>query len=176
MTIRQINAHWSSAEDRIFLRFNTQHNEEYRLWLTRVIVKRLFEQAAQYISQALSKKHDVQAASLVEDFQKQKINQHINTGQSFQLGDRRPLGDEPVVVVDVKLILKDQSQPHLVMHLASRKKLDIPSNFATLQSMAYLLERVQDRAEWGLSLGPVRNQNSHLESQALMVKPKGSFH
>jgi len=89
MTVRQFSANWNPYQDRILLRFNTSQDDEYRLWLSRAMVKRLFEQASGYIEQVLEKKHDARVAALIQDFQKQKINQHINAGQAFQEGDRK---------------------------------------------------------------------------------------
>jgi hypothetical protein len=108
MTIRQFSAHWNPDQDRIFLRFNTQQHEEYCLWLTRTMVKRLFCQAGEYISRELSKKYDERVAALVKDFQKEKVNQKMNSGQSFQKGLRRPLGNEAALVIDIKLFFKKE--------------------------------------------------------------------
>jgi len=176
MTIRQFSAHWNPLEDRIFLRFNTHLDEEYRLWLTRMMVKRLFEQAAEHIQQALSKKHDARVVPLIEDFQKQKVNQSMNAGQAFQEGHKRPLGDDATLVIALNLFAKKETQAHLTMHLSSQKKLSIPLNLQTLQSMVYLLERLQKQAHWGLSLETVDHQVISQNDEISQLSAKENFH
>jgi hypothetical protein len=176
MTIRQFSAHWNPLEDRIFLRFNTHLDEEYRLWLTRTLIGQLFEQAADFIRQSLSKKHDARIIALVEDFQKQRVNQHVNAGQAFQEGQKRPLGDNPVLVIALKLSVKNETHARLTMQLASKKKLDIPLNLQTLQSMVYLVERLQKQAQWSLSLDVNGNQGTVQGNEMSQLSAKQNIH
>jgi hypothetical protein len=176
MTIRQFSANWNHFQDRILLRFNTNKDEEYRLWLTRAVVKRLFEQAFEYMQKTLSQKHDARVAALIQDFQRQKVNNHINVGQAFQDCDHRPLGDDPSLVLDLNLITKPELIPYLTLHLAGQKKIDIPMNFHTLQSMVYLIDKLQVQATWMLELGEMRLFPDQSKNPIYQEDGKKSFH
>jgi hypothetical protein len=155
-SIRQFSANWSSVQDRILLRFNTPKNEEYRLWLTRLVVKSLFDQAFELIQKILSRKHDARVAALIQDFQRQKINNHMNAGQVFQEGGMRPLGDAAILVTHLNLLASDEMVTTLTLHLSTQQKIAVPLNFHALQSMVYLIEKLQIQAGWSLHLGEMR--------------------
>lgn len=177
MSIKQFSANWNAAQDRIALRFNTPNNEEYRLWFTRAIVKTLFEQSSDFTKNFLAQKHDQNVVPLIQDFQRQKINSHINAGAAFLPGIKIPLGDSPVLATGLKLSLKKKSLLVLSIQLASRQKIDIPLNFEALQSLVYLIDKLQLKAGWSLRLGEVsRPEDSG--SNTIQSKPlnRGSFH
>ncbi len=41
MSIQQFNGEWIPREDRLLLRINTSNDEEFRFWLTRLMLKNL---------------------------------------------------------------------------------------------------------------------------------------
>lgn len=177
MSIKQFSAHWNAAQDRIALRFNTPNNEEYRLWITRAIVKSLFEKSSEYTKNFLSQKHDQSVIPLIQDFQKQKVNSQINAGAGFVAGTKTPLGDDPVLVIGLSLRLKTKDLLLLTIHLASRKKIDIPLNFDALQSLVYLIDKLQVKAGWSLIFGEVpRLRGSDVSELKINPVNKGNFH
>jgi hypothetical protein len=177
MSIKQFSAHWSAAQDRIALRFNTPNNEEYRLWFTRAIVKSLFEQSGEHTKNFLSQKHDQSVIPLIQDFQKQKVDSHINAGAGFISGTKTPLGDAPVLAMRLSLTIKRKGLLILTIHLVSRQKIDIPLNFEALQSLVYLIDKLQVEAGWSLSPhGKSLTESSVLSAHLQKPTNKDSFH
>jgi hypothetical protein len=57
MSITQFNATYTPEEDRVLFRFNTSESQEYRLWLTRLIVRDVLALGAQASVAVLAKEH-----------------------------------------------------------------------------------------------------------------------
>jgi uncharacterized membrane protein (GlpM family) len=102
-------------------------------------------------------------AALIQDFQKQKINNHMSAGQAFQGGGLLPLGEAAILIAHLNLSASDQIMTKLTLQLVTQQKISIPLNFHALQSLVYLIEKLQIQAGWALHLGEMRIfQNAEL--------------
>lgn len=151
MIIKKFNANWSSGEDRILLRINSIQEAEYCLWLSRHQTKILFEKSINLISLSLSEKHNSKIAGLVEGFQRQNLQNKIYSNNNHTKANKYPLGEEPILVIGVNIIKKN-NQLNLILRLKSSQKIIIPMDIVTLQSLVYLLEKIQNQSSWNLKL------------------------
>jgi len=150
MTVKQFNANWVCHEDRIYLRFNTLNNEEYRFWLTRQSLTELFSKSREVIKRFLEQNHRPEVAEMIEGFQREKIKNKITAGEGFQKSNTYPIGDLPLLILKTNLVDKKKFII-LSLQVVSKRKIDIPVNIKALQSLVYLLEKVQEQACWLLS-------------------------
>lgn len=75
MSIQQFNGEWIPREDRLLLRINTSNNEEFRFWLTRLMLKNLLQGTHQVSVKTLEKTHTPEVAQVVQAFQQQAARQ-----------------------------------------------------------------------------------------------------
>jgi hypothetical protein len=109
MTIKQLNASYLVNEDRILLRFNTQDQAEYRLWLTRRVTLFILAASTHLLTKKLEQEHSPDAAKAVNEFEKSALLEASNTAnagaQTFESGVQFPLGFDPLLVMDVSCSL-----------------------------------------------------------------------
>jgi len=160
MTIKQFNANWVRHEDRVLLRFNTLQDKEYRLWLTRHILKELLEHARKIIQSSLEKTHRPEVAEMIESFQKQKIQNKIISGTGFTRSKSCPLGEKPLLVTHINIISKNKLIK-VSFQLVSGQKVEVPLNAAAFQSLVYLLEKTQVTAAWFLDINTADSSGNH---------------
>lgn len=107
INLSQIQIHFSETHDRILLRINTIEKEEYRFWLTRRFVKRLFP----VLNRSFDNIPEVAAQTTfsnreaVMDFQRQQVNDRVDFQQPFnEKVDTYPLGKSALLISKAKLI------------------------------------------------------------------------
>lgn len=152
MSIRQLNANYVPEEDRVMLRFTTDTDEEYRLWLTRAVVGALLQQTQALSVKALEQQHSVHQAEAVAQFKQQTLQQTATYTQ-FEGAARFPLGAEPVLVKAVQAHVREQA-PVLVLLLAKGQNLTLRLNEDLVGKLQLLMHRMNDAAHWALGLAP----------------------
>lgn len=152
MSIRQLNANYVPDEDRVMLRFTTDTQEEYRLWLTRAVVGALLQQTQALAVKALEQQHSVHQAKAVAQFKQQALQQTATYTQ-FEGAARFPLGAEPVLVKSVQAQIREQV-PVVVLLLAQGQNLTLRLNEDLVGKLQLLMHRMNDAARWALELTP----------------------
>lgn len=150
MAIKQFNAGWSKKEDRIFLNLNTTEGEVFRFWITRFITKHLLQGSHTLIQANLETKHNARASQVIQEFQKDAVKQQLNLHESFEGGDKTPLGDEPVLVIGLNLQASNQSVT-IGLQLAINKTATFDLPLGQLQPLIVLLEKIAVDADWQLN-------------------------
>ncbi len=150
MSIQQFNGEWIPREDRLLLRINTSNDEEFRFWLTRLMLKNLLQGTHQVSVKALEKTHAPEVAQVVQAFQQQTVAQQVKFDNSFKAGAQKPLGEEPLLVTGVS-INADATYILIAFQLANGKNLRLNLQPPVWDRMAVLLNKLQDSAQWGVA-------------------------
>lgn len=148
MSIRQLNASYVPEEDRVMLRFTTDTQEEYRLWLTRAVVGTLLEQTQALAVQALEQQGNVHQAKEVAQFKQQALQQSATYTQ-FEGAARFPLGAEPVLVRTVQAQFRENSSV-LVLALARGQNLTLTLSEDLVGKLQLLLQKMSEAGRWAL--------------------------
>ena len=152
MSIKQFNGEWVAQEDRILFRFNTTEGQEFRLWLTRHIVKNLIEGSQTLSVQALEKSHPPQVAQAMQEFKQQSVAQQLNYKATYEPQTELPLGENPALVTGLRLTIQ---APQVVLDLETHhgKTVHLNLNENLLQTLVSLLDKLQGLAQWQLVAG-----------------------
>ncbi len=153
--LSQLQLQFSPEEDRLLLRINTDDRREFRLWLTRRLVKLLWPVLVQALeSDALVQaQSDPDAKKAVLAFQQEQAVAQADFQTAFhEDAADLPLGDNPLLStrVQVKAI---PSGGRLVSFLPNHGQgasvvLDAP----TLHAFSRLVLNAAVRADWSLKL------------------------
>ncbi|QWD85880.1 hypothetical protein AOC19_03150 [Polynucleobacter asymbioticus] len=169
MTIKQLNATYLVNEDRIFFRFNTQDQVEYRLWLTRRVTLFILVASTHLLTKKLEQVHSPDTAKAVNEFEKAALieaSKTANAGSTdYESGVQFPLGFDPLLVMDVSYSLTkngekvtDQDSSKAVdfddalsidflLPGGGNLNLNLPNNL--MRAMCLLLDQLRIQAGWG---------------------------
>ena len=150
MSIRQLNASYVPEEDRVLLRFTTDTQEEYRLWLTRSVVGALMQHSECLVLKSLEGNHSVHQAKAVAQFRQQTLQQTVAYTQ-FEGAARFPLGAEPALVKGVQTHIGAQGA-EVVFQLARGQNLSLKLNDDLVDKLQLLMHKMNEAAHWGLGL------------------------
>ena len=149
MSIKQFNGEWVAQEDRILFRFNTTEGQEFRLWLTRHIVKNLIEGSQTLGVKALEKTHPPQVAQAMQEFQQQSVAQQLNYSASYEPQTELPMGETPALVTGLRITL---TAPQVVVDFETNQgqMVHLNINEALMHTLVSLLDKLQAHAQWQL--------------------------
>lgn len=153
--LSQIQASFSDIEDRIMLRMNTVDNEEYRFWLTRRFVSRLYP-VMQDTIQAIPEVALQQTASnrdAVIEFQREKATQKADFSTPFVEEEKEtyyPLGKKALLVVKGKLQQKSDDAFELSLKDNHNRGIDFVFNNDILYLLQKLLQDTLQKTDWDL--------------------------
>ena len=147
MSVKQFSAVYSPIEDRIIFSLNTTEGELYSFVLTRAMSKSLLDQADFAVEQSFASQHNERSSKLIQEFQKEGLKKQINFEESFEGGEIRPLGSDPLLVTCVQLDLKPEivsiSLTFLINQVVS---FSVPP--VQLQALTLLIEKLAKQALW----------------------------
>ena len=149
MSVKQFNASWSAAEDRLLFNFNTTQSELFQFWLTRLLVKTFLEQSQKIISLELGVQHDKRSSQIIYEFQKEQVKKQLTLGDSFEGGQSTPLGNAPVLATGVQMSLEQQVVT-ISLNLVTGQTVSFHLPLAQLQALIVLLEGLASHASWGI--------------------------
>ena len=149
MSIKQFNGEWVAQEDRILFRFNTTEGQEFRLWLTRHIVKNFLEGSQTLGVQALEKTHPPEVAQAMQEFKQQSVAQQLNFAATYEPQTQLPLGDAPALVTGLRITLQ---APQVAVDFETNQgqMVHLNINEGLLHTMVGLFDKLQALAHWGL--------------------------
>ena len=151
VTIQQFNGTYVPAEDRLLFRFNTDNGEEYRLWLTRRVTFTFLEASRQHAVRNLTTKLSEPAAKTVDAFQQEALQSKSDFNTPFQAATALPMGEEPLLAVDVKITAETDTTPPMntvTFALAIGKNLNLTLHHSAINALRMLLDKLQDQAQW----------------------------
>lgn len=148
MSIAQVSISYSKAEDRLLLRMNTRQDQEFRLWLTRLLAGQLISQLHQALAECADSAHRPALARTVSEFRQSATQQHTSFTE-FRPARLLPLGSTPLLVSGYG-IKRLPDQFALTLQLQGVKQLDMKISEAIVRQILLLLERMQAHADWRL--------------------------
>ena len=148
MSIKQFNGSYDQKEDRLLFRFNTQDDQEIRFWLTRFITKGILGAVDHLIQRGLEQKHNPQIAEVIKEFQKEGVAKTTNVNENYLGAASYPLGEEPTLVTAMNFSLTGDIFS-MDFKLPDNRNLNIKLPTAAVQSMALLLRKLCEKAQWG---------------------------
>jgi len=148
MSITQFNATYVLEEDRVLFRFNTSQSQEYRLWLTRVVVRNILALGAQASVAVLAREHPPEQAKAIAEFKQQaKAEQAKFT--TFVPATNFPLGADPILVHQARLMVKENATAlELVLPKGQVMTMNLTQDM--VDQLRLLLQTIGERAQWVL--------------------------
>ncbi|CAM3839634.1 hypothetical protein [Polynucleobacter antarcticus] len=161
MAIKQFNATYIPQDDRIFFRFNTDEDTEFRFWLTRRVTLFILAATQHLMVKQLEQGHSPEAAKAIAQFAKEAVQSTIkkeNTpapqgaAEVYQSASQFPIGAEALLVTEAKCSIhqvEQQDELSLDLMLPGGGNLNIKMAGPTLQAMGLLLDQIREFAGWG---------------------------
>jgi len=171
MSIKQLNASYVSAEDRVVMRVTTTDDKEYRLLLTRAKLRELLGLLRQEQLTAVAKVHMTPMAADIAEFKQQLA---LNTAKftAFEPASQLPLGDQPLMVRKVDINRQDTKEV-LELHLAG-KLLKLPLTEELSRQIVVVLQTIADQARWDLPTTLPQTADEEIASGSVLQTNTGS--
>jgi hypothetical protein len=155
--LHQMTAEFVPAQDRILFRVNTREKHEYRVWLTRRLVKKLwgvavksFEFAPEVAQQTQSR---VKSAML--SMKHQQAVQASDFSQKHQADSTPPPDmpelEQPLLAVGARIRRHDKGI-EVTLLTAENKAVTLNMNEEMLHALCHILQGAADKAGWDLQL------------------------
>jgi hypothetical protein len=149
MSIKQLSATYDSKEDRVMFRLTTKDENEFRLWLTRSIVRNILALAKHASVTELEKTHPLAHARDISEFNQQLKNSNA-TFTDFEPAPNHPLGETPVLVEKAEIKFSPPNAYVLELQLSKAKILKLPLNDELNSQLRLVLEKIAEHAEWNI--------------------------
>lgn len=196
MTIKQLNASYLVNEDRILLRFNTQDQAEYRLWLTRRVCLFILAASTHLLSKKLEQAHSSDAIKAINQFEKEAVADALKTAndgaQSYEAGTHFPIGFDPLLVMDVTCALTKNGEKVQEINesiatdfddalsidflLPGGAYLNLKLDGKMLRATCLLLDQLRQQAGWGEAVLTLKNEQTKDAATEQNITQKVSLH
>ncbi|MBF0161069.1 MAG: hypothetical protein HQL88_02170 [Magnetococcales bacterium] len=154
--IHQIQVIFSPEEDRLQLKINTQGRTEFRFWLTRRFVKRLWpglRQALETQARLERVTADPAARAAVLGFMHQQAVAESDFSTRFMEEPcETPLGPLPVLVTRARIEPREQGGYMVSFHPQESYGIEVAMDPKLLHSFCKLLTDAVGKSEWDLPL------------------------
>jgi hypothetical protein len=171
MNIHQIQMAYDPQHDRILMRLSTSEHAEFRFWLTRRFVKRLWSLLSKMLEQDESfRELGKEARRAMLGMQHETYVEQGNFTRAFEGGSRNlPLGVEPVLLTSAKGRAGARGGQVLSLYPPKGKGIDIALNAKLLHMLSKLLRDAVSRSDWDfrISLLPGGAELSPVPSRTL---------
>jgi hypothetical protein len=154
MALHQFNIKHDQVEDRLLLRLSSTEGEEFRFWLTRRFVDRLWGLLVTMLGwdEAVIQQVDAEARRNVLEIRHEGYAQESDFTKQYQGASRLPLGDAPVLLATAKGGKRGEGL-HIISLLPEKGRgIDITLDSKLLHLFARLLRESVAKAEWGMNL------------------------
>jgi hypothetical protein len=156
MKIHQIHIRHDETEDRLLLRLSTTDNHEFRFWLTRRFVKRLWAMLVQMLEwdQAVRQQVDPVTRRTVLDIQHEGYAQQADYSKKFEEAGRDlPLGETPALLAKAKGKKGQNGMQLLSLQPQKGQGIDMTLDTRLLHIFSRLLSQAVAKTDWDMSLG-----------------------
>jgi hypothetical protein len=169
--ITQLNATYVPLEDRVLFRFSTRDGAEYRLWLTRALVAGVLRACGDVAVKVAAAEHPVAYAKEISDF-KQNAVAKATQFTEFKPAAVLPMGEVPVLVQGVNFTLEGAIFA-LAFSLVTHQTITLRLNDDLFAKFRLLLDAIEKKASWGLSLPASTNVIATADEQEVPInRPK----
>jgi hypothetical protein len=148
----QIQIRYIQEEDRILMRMNTVAGEEFRFWLTRRFLLRLWPvlQESLLSSPAAKQYSDPASRQAIMAFEHERAQSKAAFDNPFRDSDKLPLGKEPLLVVKAGFRHQDNGSLQIALKNAAEKGVDLTLSHDVLHLLCKLLDDAAQQSEWKL--------------------------
>lgn len=153
--INQLNVSYIKSEDRILLRLNTTNKEEFRLWLTRRVLRKLAGEMGGAERRLLGLEsaeggHLVPGARAIQEFRREASTADVDFGEAFEEGPAGlPFGDAPVLAIDCEVRLQEGAAA-IALSLANKQTLNFVLDVRGLHGTLAMLQKAVAHSDWDL--------------------------
>jgi hypothetical protein len=145
--LHQMTAEYNPAEDRVLFRVNTKEKVEYRVWLTRRLVKQLWGAAVQNFAAEPEVKKAVLSMQHQEAVQSGDFTQkHDNAVKPA------PEMQQALLAVNIDLGKTQEGAVRLSFYTVGGKAINLNLNDEMLHAVCHILQQAADKAGWDLKL------------------------
>lgn len=160
--MNQINITFDPVEDRLLLRTTTRQDDavlEYKLWLTRRLVKLLLpvlDKMLESESQVLTRVSGDNRKAVLE-FQKHAALAQTDFKTPYSTENKQtPLGDHPLLISRIHAGKDQAGKPVLSLKTADNKGINLGMTTQMIHSFKTLLGNGMAKAGWDIILAPQR--------------------
>lgn len=153
--LHQMTAEYVPPQDRILFRVNTVELVEFRIWLTRRLVKALWGAAVRSfeVQPEVQEQARPQVKKAVMSMQHQEA---VQAGDFASKHDKRskpaPQMAEGLLAIGADIGKSESGQIRLVFRTVDAKDVTLNLNQEMLHAICHLLQQASDRAGWDLEL------------------------
>ena len=153
MGLHQIQIKYDQAEDRLLLRLSTTEGEEFRFWLTRRFVGRLWGMLITMLEwdEAVRQQFDEEMRRNVLEIRHEGYARESDFTAQFQDASRLPLGAAPVLLAQANG-KRGESMCILSLLPAQGNGVDLTLDSKLLHLLVRLLRESVTKAGWGMEL------------------------
>ena len=154
MNIHQIQMLYDKQQDRILLRVSTHDQAEFRFWLTRRFVKRLWGLLLKMLEQDESfRTLSLEARRALLGMQHEAFVGAGDFSQTYEADTRQlPLGPEPVLLTTARGKVGAQGAQILSLHPTQGQGIDIALKSKLLHLIVKLLSDAVSRSDWDIKI------------------------
>lgn len=148
----QIQARYIAEEDRVLMRMNTVTSEEFRFWLTRRFLQRLWPvlQEALMASPHIQQQQDFSSQQAVLAFEHEKAHSKALFHNNFTESDNLPLGTDPLLVTTANFRHLEGLNFSISLHNPSQQGIDMTLTNDLLHLWCKLLDEAVQQAAWSM--------------------------
>jgi hypothetical protein len=154
MNIHQIQMLYDKQQDRILLRVSTRDEAEFRFWLTRRFVKRLWGLLLKMLEQDEAfRSLSLEARRALLGMQHETFVGEGDFSQAYESGARQlPFGPEPVLLTTARGKIGAQGAQILSLHPTQGQGIDIALKSKLLHLIVKLLSDAVSRSDWDIKI------------------------
>lgn len=152
--LSQLHAQYDNFEDRIVLAVSTTDRAEFKFWLTRHFVRKLWPSLVRALSSdpVVQTQASEQGKKALLSFQHSSAVEDTNFSKPYEDNAvEQPLGDEPLLAASAHIKAMDDGT-EITLGTRDGKGLEIALNPRVLHSLCKLLQDTSEQARWGLDL------------------------
>lgn len=155
--IKQLNVTFLAAEDRILLRLNTTGKEEFRIWLTRRIVRTLARELGGAERRLLGLENPesgyvAPGARAIQEFQREARTANVDFGERFEdKAGELPFGADPVLAAGCEVQLQGENASVALM-LGNKRTLNFVLDVRGIHGTLAMLQKAVAHSDWDLGL------------------------
>lgn len=149
----QIQIRYIQEEDRILMRMNTVANEEFRFWLTRRFLVRLWPvlQESLMSSPAVKQHSDYSSRQAIVAFEHERAQSKAAFNHPFREVDNLPWGKEPLLVVKAGFRHQNNGALQIAFKDNHEKGVDLNLSNELLHLLCKLLDDAARQSDWKMT-------------------------
>ena len=153
--IKQLNVTFMAAEDRILLRLNTTGREEFRIWLTRRVVRKLARELGGAERRLLGLENPqsgyvAPGARAIQEFQREARMADVDFGERFEdKAGALPFGADPVLATGCEVQLQEQNAS-VALVLGNKRTLNFVLDVRGIHGTLAMLQKAVAHSDWEL--------------------------